>query len=372
MKSRSVIRELTSNKLALFGIVILALAVFVSVAGAYLRPDDSLHANEQHIAIARKSPGFEAQFLRVKKKGGQVDREIGQGLFFGGIEHGHRLVLFDSLGQDQNEVQVFWKGDRLESIPYEAILDTAFDPNELNFEEFEGELSEYVSDRKFFLGTDSLGRDLLSRLMAGTIISLSVGLISVLISLMIGVLFGALAGYYRGWVDSVIMWMINVIWSIPTLLMVIAITLVMGKGFVQVFVAVGLTMWVEVARIVRGQFISLRTLPYIESGRSMGYSSLRLIFKHMLPNAMGPVIVISAANFASAILIEAGLSFLGIGTQIPMPSWGTMIKEHYAYITTDMAYLAILPGVCITLLVLALMMIGNGLRDALDVRSEIS
>ncbi|MCL4163551.1 UNVERIFIED_CONTAM: hypothetical protein GTU68_051402, partial [Idotea baltica] len=168
---------------------------------------------------------------------------------------------------------------------------------------------------------------MLSRLMAGTIVSLSVGFISVLISLVIGIGLGAIAGYFGGWVDDVIMWLINVIWSIPTLLMVIAITLVMGKGFVQVFVAVGLTMWVEVARIVRGQFLALRTLPYIEAGRSMGFSSWRLIRRHMLPNAMGPVIVISAANFASAILIEAGLSFLGIGTQIPTPSWGGMIKE---------------------------------------------
>jgi peptide/nickel transport system permease protein len=158
------------------------------------------------------------------------------------------------------------------------------------------------------------------------------------------------------------------VWSIPTLLMVIAITLAFGKGFWQVFVAIGLTMWVEVARIVRGQFLSLREKEYVEAARALGYSHLRIIRKHILPNAMGPVIVICAANFASAILIEAGLSFLGLGAQIPVPSWGNMIKEHYPLVTTDLAYLALLPGFLIMALVLSFMLVGNGLRDRLDVR----
>ncbi|MGB0424559.1 MAG: ABC transporter permease, partial [Flavobacteriales bacterium] len=180
---------------------------------------------------------------------------------------------------------------------------------------------------------------------------------------------GACAGYFGGKTDQVISWLINVVWSIPTLLMVIAITLAFGKGFWQVFIAVGLTMWVEVARIVRGQFISLKEQEYIQAAKALGYSHSRIMFKHMLPNATGPLIVISAANFAAAILVEAGLSFLGIGAQIPTPSWGNMIKEHYALITTDLAYLAIIPGVLIMGLVLAFMLIGNGLRDALDVKS---
>jgi len=136
-----------------------------------------------------------------------------------------------------------------------------------------------------------------------------------------------------------------------------------------VFIAIGLTMWVDVARIVRGQILSIREKEFIEAGRALGYRNFRIIFRHILPNVMGPVIVISAANFSSAILIEAGLSFLGIGVQPPMPSWGTMIKEHYSYIILDSAHLAILPGLAIMIMVLAFMLIGNGLRDALDVRS---
>jgi peptide/nickel transport system permease protein len=164
------------------------------------------------------------------------------------------------------------------------------------------------------------------------------------------------------------MWLINVIWSIPTLLMVIAITLVIGKGFWQIFIAVGLTMWVEVARVVRGQVLSVREKEYVEAAHALGFGHARIIFKHILPNVISPVIIISAANFATAILLEAGLSFLGIGVQPPIPSWGTMIKEHYGYIIMDKAYLAILPGLAIMFLVLSFTLVGNGLHDALDTR----
>jgi peptide/nickel transport system permease protein len=159
------------------------------------------------------------------------------------------------------------------------------------------------------------------------------------------------------------------VWSIPTLLLVIAITFALGKGFWQVFVAVGLTMWVEVARVVRGQFLSLREKEFVEAAKALGFSSFRIITRHILPNVLGIVIVISAANFASAILIEAGLSFLGMGVQPPVPSWGSMIKENYGYIILDYAYLAIIPGIAIMLLVLAFMLMGNALRDALDVKT---
>lgn len=157
-------------------------------------------------------------------------------------------------------------------------------------------------------------------------------------------------------------------WSVPTILLVIAITFVLGKGFWQVFIAIGLTMWVEVARIVRGQILGIREKEYVEAARALGFRTSRIIFRHILPNSLGPVIVISAANFASAILIEAGLSFLGIGVQPPVPSWGTMIRENYGYIILDNPWLAILPGLCIMITVLAFMQIGNGLRDALDVK----
>jgi peptide/nickel transport system permease protein len=180
-----------------------------------------------------------------------------------------------------------------------------------------------------------------------------------------------MAGFFRGWVDNTIMWLINVIWSIPTLLLVIAITLAIGKGFWQVFVAVGLTMWVEVARMVRGQIFSIREMEFVEAGRALGFKNYRIITRHILPNIMGPVIVISAANFASAILLEAGLSFLGLGAQPPMPSWGVMMKENYGYIIVNAAYMAILPGIAIMIMVLAFNLVGNGLRDAFDTKESV-
>jgi peptide/nickel transport system permease protein len=182
-------------------------------------------------------------------------------------------------------------------------------------------------------------------------------------------LMGALSGFYGGVVDQVIMWIINVTWSIPTLLLVIALTLALGKGFWQVFIAVGLTMWVEVARVVRGQVLSVKKMPYITAAKALGFSDFRIITKHILPNILAPIIVISAANFAAAILIESGLSFLGIGAQPPVPTWGNMIKEHYNYIILGKSHLAIIPGLAIMSLVMAFMLIGNTLRDVFDVKS---
>jgi peptide/nickel transport system permease protein len=228
-----------------------------------------------------------------------------------------------------------------------------------------------ITSEKFLLGTDKFGRDILSRLLIGSRISLGVGLITVLISLTIGILLGALAGFFQGKIDDIIMWIINVIWSIPTLLIVFAFTLLLGKGFWQVFIAVGLTMWVNVARLVRGQVMAAKELQYVEAARVLGFSSFRIIFKHILPNIMGPVLVIAAANFASAIVIEAGLSFLGIGVQPPQPSWGLMIRENYNFIITQNPMLALAPGFAIMLLVLSFNLLGNGLRDALNVRGRL-
>ena len=228
---------------------------------------------------------------------------------------------------------------------------------------------QFISEKKFLLGNDKYGRDLLSRMLIGIRISLAIGFVAVFISLIIGITLGAAAGYFGGKIDAAIMWLINVTWSIPTLLLVIAITLALGKGFWQVFIAVGLTMWVEVARVVRGQVMGVKQMQYVTAARALGYTDFRIIVKHILPNALAPVIIISAANFAGAILIESGLSFLGIGAQPPMPSWGGIIKDHYAYIILGKPYLAVIPGLAIMSLVTAFMLIGNALRDALDVRT---
>ena len=226
---------------------------------------------------------------------------------------------------------------------------------------------EPVERKRYWLGTDKYGRDILSRLIIGTRVSLSVGLITVLISLSIGLLLGSLAGYYRGRTDEVIMWFINVIWSIPTLLLVFAITLALGKGFWQVFIAVGLTMWVNVARLVRGQVLAVRELEYVEATRALGYSAARTIVRHIWPNILGPVLVIAASNFASAIVIEAGLSFLGVGVQPPQPSWGRMLAEGRTYISSAW-WIITFPGIALMLTVLSVNLLGDWLRDYFDPR----
>lgn len=349
-------KRLRKNKGAVAGLIVIVLAVFTALFGYLFAPDSSPFANRIILEIGGQKPGFQQSFVLVRK----ALQPEQPGLF----------------GQ-----MVYGKPDKYDFIPV-VSWQTAGDSLIAQKYIDEG-LSERISyslsslapgpviHKTFLLGTDKFGRDLLSRLIIGTRVSLSVGLITVLISLTLGIFLGAVGGYFGGKPDELVMWLINVIWSIPTLLLVFAVTLLLGKGFWQVFIAVGLTMWVSVARLVRGQVLATKELQYIEAARALGFSSTRIIVRHILPNILGPILVIAASNFASAIIIEAGLSFLGIGVQPPQPSWGLMIKENYNFIITQNPMLALAPGFAIMLLVLAFNLMGNGLRDALSVRSKI-
>jgi peptide/nickel transport system permease protein len=349
-------RKLTSNKLSLFGLFVIGAFLLIAVLGPLIRPDSSPKANSQYVELARKAPGFTVEMLKLK-----TDSETSflRGWLYGFEEEYKSIPIYShSVIGELIEIEKFTGNipneGQIVHIPLEDLVSK--------------NVEQSIYKEYFWLGTDRYGRDMLSRLMAGTWISFTVGFISIFLSLVIGISLGATAGYYRGKFDDFVMWFINVMWSIPTLLLVIAITLALGKGFWQVFVAVGLTIWVEVARVVRGQVIGLREMEYIEAGKALGFKDYRIIWKHIIPNITGPVIVISAANFAAAILIEAGLSFLGLGAMPPQATWGKMISEHKGYISTGDAYLAIFPGIAIFLLVLSFVLLGNGLRDAFDTK----
>ncbi len=349
-------RRLLANKGASFGLILIFVSLLLALLCYFIAPDPSPNANRMIPEIGSKKPGFSTLLLRIKR-----DKAIPSSNIFSRLLNGTEEA-FQYVPVTAYET----KGD---SIIYQKYIDEGITERRSIHNSLTG--TPAIIKTTYWLGTDKFGRDILSRLLIGVRVSLSVGLIAVLISLTIGILLGALAGYFRGWIDDVIMWFINVVWSIPTLLLVFAITLALGKGFWQVFIAVGLTMWVNVARLVRGQVLAVRELEYVEAARALGYSDLRIIIKHILPNILGPVMVIAAGNFASAIVIEAGLSFLGVGVQPPQPSWGLMIKENYNFIITHNPMLALAPGIAIMLLVLAFNLLGNGLRDALNVRSKI-
>lgn len=346
----------------MFSLSFLVLCTLVAFFAYAIAPDNSENANQMHLSIHSKVPGFTVKILTIPSA---VDDGSGFASFFFGKKTTASEIPISAFETTLNGILITeYSGDATDGLQKE--YKTSLFPKVKSADAI---AAKYVSEKEFILGTDKYGRDLLSRMLVGIRISLAIGFVAVFISLVIGITLGAIAGYFGGKVDAAIMWLINVTWSIPTLLLVIAITLALGKGFWQVFIAVGLTMWVEVARVVRGQVMGVKQMQYVTAARALGYTDFRIISKHILPNAMAPVIIISAANFAGAILIESGLSFLGIGAQPPMPSWGGIIKDHYSYIILGKPFLAIIPGLAIMSLVTAFMLIGNALRDALDVKT---
>ncbi len=370
-------KRLRQNRPAMAGLFIILLALVIALLGYSIMPDASPNANHSIVQLQKKPPGFSVFMIRIKKTPAAQAPNFLQKWLFG-----------QELPYQEIPVQNFYiQGKSIRINPYVNIHSL---PEEIRIfslnEVFGLKLSTLESQRlssaplrekvknsalfrkTYLLGTDRAGRDVLSRLLLGTRISLGIGLVAVLISVSLGIMVGALAGFLGGWVDKTMLFLMTVVWSIPGIMLVIAISLAFDSRGVWVsFVAVGLTMWVDVARLVRGQFLSLKEKTYIEAGKVLGLSQSRLIFRHILPNMVGPLIVMGTANFAAAILMEAGLSFLGLGVQPPAPSWGMMVNEGFQLVGTKAGLpLVVLPSICISLLVLSFNLLGNGLRDAYD------
>ncbi len=349
-------QRLRRNVGAMLGLIVIATATLVALLGYAIMPDSSPNANASIPALQKQPPGFTVPVVRVKRP--DVPAAPG-GLWFllRGREAAFRLV----------------PTARLEPVGLDSVQ--LVPPASLGLPAGSGEIiaaGELVEGsappHTFVLGTDRAGRDVLSRLLLGTRISLGIGLVAALLSLVVGAAVGAVGGYFGGWPDRAARFLMTVVWSIPGVMLVVAISLAVGSKDVWVtFVAVGLTMWVDVARVVRGQMLSLKEKPFVDAQRVLGIPTLRLVVRHLLPNMLGPLIVVTTANFASAILLEAGLSFLGLGVQPPAPSWGLMVSEGFQLLGTRAGFwLTLWPSLAISALVFAFNLLGNGLRDAFD------
>jgi len=382
------------NKLALSGLIYIGLTVVAAILGYLIMPDSTPQANNMAIQLSIKKPGSVFTMLRIRKGQPVEHVNLFKEMLYGQPDDYTNLPITgfhfvkDSIVVDQ----YIGDEDKPERAAYNVFEvvnghGTSYNSkgianisvqnthiiNPIQLKALQDRIREsQIVKKKYLLGTDLYGRDLLSRIILGARISLAVGLVSVIISLLVGVAVGAAAGYYGGWVDSSLSWVMNVLWALPTLLLVIAISFALGKGLWQIFIAIGISMWVDVARLVRGQVMGLKQFEFVEAAKALGFSNYRIIRRHILPNIAGPILVLASSNFASAILLEAGLSFLGFGAQPPMPTWGGMIKEHYGYIIMDAAYLAMLPGLAIMLMVYAFNLVTIGLRDAFDVKSQNS
>jgi peptide/nickel transport system permease protein len=384
-------RRMLNNKPAMFGLGFISLALVISVMGYLLMPDQSPDANDGAVQVQKQAPGFTATFLKIRKNRNIRQRSLLGRAFFG-QESAYMIVPVSShtIEGDEVRAKIFGKENYYQTY---SLIDAvkAIEPGSvevldsvsqtIGYRSPDGEnmqisradlVKEFETNnlekRTYWLGSDRMGRDMLSRLLFGTRISLSIGFLAVLISMLLGMSLGSLAGFFGGKVDMIILWFMSVVWSIPGIILVIAISMALqSRGVWVAFVAVGLTMWVEVARVIRGQIMAIKQKLFVEAARAFGIRSFNIMFVHILPNIAGPLIVIATANFAAAILLEAGLSFLGLGVQPPTPSWGVMIYEGFQAIgTKNSLHLILFPGLAICTLVLSFNLLGNGLRDAYD------
>lgn len=393
---RAIFRQFLREKPRAIALFFIAFCTILAVF-AYLFTDDKTpNINEQITGIGLKKPGFTVDLICFPKNN-EVENVSFLRALFNGREDTKRYVAaaWYLIGPDSLYYKPYDEDTPVDSIPvtvlhkarwllgdgviaakkegaaYLVTFDTG-EEKSIHVQETDETLrKEGLERRTYWLGTDLFGRSLMDRIILGIRYSLFIGFLAVAISITIGTLIGMISGYFGGRVDDMLSYVMNVFWSIPTLILVFAIVLVTGRGIQNIFIAVGLTMWVDAARLVRGQVLALKKEKYVESAKTMGMGTIRILSRHILPNMLGPLIVIAVSNFASAIIVESGLSYLGFGIQPPTPSLGSILSENYGFILSGKPMLAIAPVVVLLLLVLAFNLVGNGVRDIFDVKSNI-
>lgn len=327
---RMVAYHFRKNRLAVFGLCLIFVFFFVAIFASFL-------ANDKPILFYHKDGLSFPVLTDTEKAGPFVFKELKK----------KAPSIFHSISEGGEEAFAIWPPVR-------------YSPTEYNLVEFLAK-----PDSKHWFGTDDSGRDVLSRMIYGSRVSLQVGFVAVGIAVVIGIILGALAGYYGGWTDILVSRLIEIMMTIPTFFLIIAVIAFLNPSIFNIMAVIGLTGWMGIARFVRAEFLKLKQLDFITALRALGASDRRIIFLHMLPNAMAPVLVSVVFGIAGAILTESSLSFLGFGVQAPTPSWGDILSQSRDYIEFAW-WLTIFPGLAIFTSITAYNLVGEGLRDAMD------
>lgn len=359
-------RRLKKNKLSMLGLTFIIFMVLTAIVGPYVIEHDY---STQELTLANIPPKIDIY---------KVDDET---YFYMHSEYKLFQVSADGelLGRIKETQNNLTERNRVYNINgKEVILDYKFgamkaeeNPEGIKYKLFidgeEAKVADRVQNQSYLFGTDALGRDMLSRVIYGARISLLIALIATVVNFFIGVLYGGISGYFGGQVDNIMMRIVDIINVIPLLLYVILLSVIIGSGLKSIIIALGSVYWVGMARIVRGQVLSLKEQEYVLSARTLGASSMRIMIRHLIPNAMGPIIVSMTMMIPSAIFTEAFLSFIGLGVNAPLASWGTLANDALGGLRSY-PYQLFYPSLAISLTMLAFNFLGDGLRDALDPR----
>lgn len=329
-------RRLTKNRMAMFGLVVVALYIVVSLSAPIL-PIPSY-----------KDQIIDHQYLRpsLTKSAGELMYERQEYLL---------TAFAEKEGRDLNQRELDDLAELRDRIEHETMM---IDGKEVK-----------VHDRRYILGTDSLGRDLLARIIYGGQVSIAIGIIGTITSVFIGIILGALAGYLGGKVDYIIMRVVDIMYGLPYMMLVIIFMAMFGRSILNLFFALAIVSWLTVARVVRGQIISLKNSEFIEAARSIGANTSRIIFRHLVPNTLGVIVVFSTLRIPSFIMLEAFLSFLGIGVQAPYASWGSLVGDGVDGMNLY-PWRLFFPALAMVLFLFSMNFLGDGLRDALDPQSK--